>query len=338
MKAFIAGLLALFMAVSTPGLLSGSVQESAPKPEKPLLMPIRYFVYIIQENKTFDHYFGTFPGANGIPEGTKLAYSPGGPPAAEPFHLRTTAIANDLLHNWPAARTAWNEGKMDGFLWAEWPAALVYYWKGQIPEPDPKLVRPGPSSVLTPKSKKKREHETAGTERFERGQAGQAPVGSPPDWVLNTLGYYDWNEIPNYWEYARRYTLCDNFFSSIMGPSEPNHLYAVAAQSGGMVENPSPDLVEEDGVYTFPTMAELLRDSKIPWRFYDPGEDPKSPSLWNPLPGFRSFQRSAGLMKGLVPFAQFYQDLESDHFPQVCWIVPSDANSEHSPYDVSLGM
>ena len=40
-------------------------------------MPLKHFVYIIQENITFDHYFGTFPGVNGIPKGAKFAYQPG---------------------------------------------------------------------------------------------------------------------------------------------------------------------------------------------------------------------------------------------------------------------
>ena len=50
-------------------------------------IPINHIIYIIQENISFDHYFGTYPGADGIPADLKLAYRPGGKPEVAPFHL-----------------------------------------------------------------------------------------------------------------------------------------------------------------------------------------------------------------------------------------------------------
>src|SRR5271166_914476 len=99
-------------------------------------IPIKHFIYIIQENITYDHYFGTYPGGDGIPPGTKLAYLPGGPPEVAPFHLHATSIPHDLNHSWQAAHVAYDGDKMDGFLWAEWPAALRFYWKGKLPDID----------------------------------------------------------------------------------------------------------------------------------------------------------------------------------------------------------
>ena len=80
-------------------------------------IPLNHFIYIIQENITFDHYFGTFPGADGIPADVKLAYRPGEPPTLAPFHLHQTSIPRDLNHSWQAAHVAADGGKMDGFLW-----------------------------------------------------------------------------------------------------------------------------------------------------------------------------------------------------------------------------
>jgi hypothetical protein len=117
-----------------------------PGPSSPAI-PINHFIYIIQENRTFDNYFGTFPGANGIPPGTQLPYRPGGPPEVAPFHLHTFTIPQDLSHSRQAAKTAYDNGKMDGFLWAEWPRALQYYWKGVVPQPDPELVHPKPAGA-----------------------------------------------------------------------------------------------------------------------------------------------------------------------------------------------
>ncbi len=55
-------------------------------------IPVKHFIYIIQENITFDHYFGTFPGADGIPKGVKLSYKPDGERIYAPFHLNKTWI------------------------------------------------------------------------------------------------------------------------------------------------------------------------------------------------------------------------------------------------------
>jgi phospholipase C len=329
---FIAGpVVGLVMLLMTAGVAHSEPVKTA--------MPINHFIYIIQENRTFDNYFGTYPGANGIPPGTQLPYRPGGSPEVAPFHLHAFTIPHDLSHSWQAAKTAYNNGKMDGFLWAEWPQALRYYWKGETPQPDPGLIHPKPVNLS--KQQKRRKAAQSLEERggqYAVGAKKTLPDGPPPGWVLNTLSYYDYNEIPNYWEYARRFVLCDNFFSSLMGPSEPNHLYTVAAQSGGLVNNPPPGIAREEGVYTFPTMAELLQASKVSWKYYDEKPNPKAHSLWNPLPGFKSFQDNPRLMDHLVALSTFFDDLKSDNFPQVAWIVPTGPDSEHPPHDVQRGM
>ena len=62
-------------------------------------LPIKNFIYIIQENHSFDNYFGTFPGANGIPPGTKLPSYPGGP-AKIPVFRQTNPVTRDISHSW----------------------------------------------------------------------------------------------------------------------------------------------------------------------------------------------------------------------------------------------
>jgi phospholipase C len=156
--------------------------------------------------------------------------------------------------------------------------------------------------------------------------------------VLNTVSYIDWHEIPNYWEYARRFTLCDRFFSSLAGPSEPNHLYTIAAQSGGLVNNPGRGVAGEDGVFTFPTMAELLQGSGRSWKYYDEKADPHKHTLWNPMPGFKNISNDPKLMAHLVNLSEFYQDLKSNRLPEVSWIVPTYMDSEHPPADSARGM
>ena len=288
----------------------------------------------------------------------KFAYRPGGPPEVAPFHLTQTHIPHDLNHSWQAAHVSADGGKMDGFLWGEWPQALAYYWKGALPQPDPEDIMPvsgalvqaggrvGGGQRVRPRQRARsaitefdkdsdglldaqelasllatlpppHQDATAVLKQFDQDGNGQLgpleltaffrqqapgsgeneavaagqlptehltapPAGPTPAWVNNTLSYYDWHEIPNYWEYARRFTLCDAFFSSLAGPSEPNHLYTVAAQSGGLVNNPPPNLAGQDGVYTFPTMAELLEKSHITWKYYDEKPNPHKHRLMEP--------------------------------------------------------
>jgi phospholipase C len=182
------------------------------------------------------------------------------------------------------------------------------------------------------------ESEAVGAGQLPTKHLSAPPSEPTPAWVNNTLSYYDWHEIPNYWDYARRFTLCDNFFSSLAGPSEPNQLYTVAAQSGGLVNNPPRNIAGQDGVYTFPTMAELLEKSGVTWKYYDEKPNPRKHTLWNPMPGFKSFQNSPELMSHLVGLSQFYQDAKSGQLPQVCWIVPTAMDSEHPPADSARGM
>jgi phospholipase C len=323
----------LRLALLLTGLLFIGMEGSSA--ENTAQIPINHIIYIIQENITFDHYFGTYPGADGIPANLKLAFRPGGIPKLGPFHLAKTAIPHDLNHSWQAAQTAYDGGKMDGFLWAEWPEALHYYWQGEVPQIDTAEIEPVPGLA------------DKGGPEFNRNIVnGQlvgkrpfsAPRGQPPGWVLNTLSYYDYHEIANYWEYARRYTLCDRFFSSLTGPSEPNHLYTVAAQSGGLVNNPGPNIARKEAVYNFKTAAELLQSNGVTWKYYDEKPNPRQHSLWNPLPGFKNFTPNGALMKNVVPLAEFFADIKNGQLPSVCWIVPNGPDSEHPPQDSARGM
>jgi phospholipase C len=274
------------------------------------VVPINHFVYIIQENITFDHYFGTYPGANGIPPSTKLAWLPTGTPHVAPFHLHSPSIAVDLYHTWQACRLAMHGGKMDGFLWAESPS---YFWHGNVPNFDADLIHPIVSADAL------------------------GPAPAPQPWMKNTLSYYDYHEIPNYWEYARRFTLCDGFFSSLAGPSEPNHLYALAAQSGGMANNGYLGVDSTPGVYNFATMIDLLSASKISWKYYTE-QPPQTHTLWNPLPGFVNVQQNPALQANMVSTTELFTDLHDGNFPQVSWVIPTYGDSEHPPYSSVQGM
>lgn len=264
---------------------------------------IRHVIWISQENHSFDNYFGTYPGADGIPPGVCLPFRPGGRRCVKPFHLKRLKIPCDLDHEWLIAHAAYDDGRMDGFVWAE---------------------------------------------------------GSP-----YTMGYYDERDIPNYWAYARHFTLAEHFFSSLMGPSGPNHVYMVAAQSGGLVNNIftlhdlKRALDDPDG-FTFLSMVSLLQNARITWKYYvqtkptspqvwegsGPGgavtrtthQSPTKYFLWNPLPGFKAIRDNPSLMAHLVSEEQFYKDLKTGTLPQVSWLIPTAVDSEHPPANIQRGM
>ena len=174
------------------------------------------------------------------------------------------------------------------------------------------------------------------------------------------MGYYDERDIPNYWEYARNYTLCDRFFSSEMTGSSPNHVFTVAAQSGeinniGSLKQVENQLDDDDG-FNFASIVRRFRNTGITWKYYvetqplPPGDkgnaglahlaypDPKELTLWNPLPGFKGIRDNPADMARLVPLQQYFTDLKTGSLPQVSWIIPDFQDSEHPPEPLDQGM
>jgi phospholipase C len=327
-------------------------------------IPIEHFIFIIQENHSFDNYFGTYPGANGIPPGTALPDYPGGPLVNKPFLLKKTHVPRDLPHAWIAYRVAWHNGAMDGFLWAEYRQASKYYGQG-IPEPTPnpalvRIVRKKKSQPHSPLQMTSSDGEILSPHGFvddedddapwvaaaneQLAESDPAPSGTPdprkrPSWVIYTLSYMDASIIPNYWTYAANYTLCDEFFSSVTSASLSNHLYNVAGQSGGLVRDyrvGRANLL----YFQFPSVIELLGNAGVSWKYYS-GKNPKVEGVWNPLPGFRKYSEQLGatnLDSHLGSTADFYRNIRENTLPQVCWITPPKEASEHPPYDVQTGM
>jgi phospholipase C len=126
-------------------LLIGSGQfsqvQAAPVVQgMPPQTPIKHLVVLMQENHTFDNYFGTYPGANGLPAGTKMPVNPNDPNSGyvEPWHIGTYATT-DLSHSAATFRDQYNGGKMDGFISAliqrnqDGRLAMGYYDERDIP-------------------------------------------------------------------------------------------------------------------------------------------------------------------------------------------------------------
>ncbi len=96
-------------------------QDDEPTAEPPTNTPIKHFLFLMQENHSFDNYFGTYPGANGIPEGTCMPYDPNDESlgCVEPFRLGENDVEmDDPDHSEETHAVQYNDGLMNGFVYA----------------------------------------------------------------------------------------------------------------------------------------------------------------------------------------------------------------------------
>jgi phospholipase C len=112
--------LAALVAATTLGSLSIAAPAAVSAADPPGTTPIQHVVVLMQENHTFDNYFGTYPGANGPPEGTCVLTDPSNPASqcVAPYHLDSTRTV-DLHHGSSIGQQAFDGGKMDGFIFAQ---------------------------------------------------------------------------------------------------------------------------------------------------------------------------------------------------------------------------
>ena len=291
---------------------------------------IRHVVIIMQENRSFDSYFGTFPGADGIPG---LAGNPGRVPCSfdprtrlciRPYHDTSDRNAGGP-HDTAAAIRDTDGNRMDGFEASARTGRVLACTRG--------VDAPGCS--LTP---------------------------DKPD----VMGYHDWHEIPNYWDYARNFVLLDHMFEAENAWSLPAHLSLVSGWSARCSKRGDPMSCRsalrvpfgaggggKPADYPWTDLTWLLHRDHVSWRYYvGKGSEPDcadsqmfcapvpqsstTPGIWNPLPRFDDVVADHQL-GDIQPLHAFYRAARKGVLPAVAWIVPSQAVSEHPPALVSAG-
>jgi len=96
-------------------------------------IPIDHFVLLMQENRSFDHYFGTMPGVEGFPDSYSNPDAAGMP--VKPYHTSQVCI-EDVAHSWNASHLQYNDGQNDGFVLTNDPngeRALGYFNGSDLP-------------------------------------------------------------------------------------------------------------------------------------------------------------------------------------------------------------
>lgn len=171
---------------------------------------------------------------------------------------------------------------------------------------------------------------------------------------------YHASDIPAYWKLARYFTLDDHFFSTINGPSFPNHLVFIAGTSDNTVDNPRGQTQHAWGCDSGPyavvpaenpvsgrhylvkpclnmkTMADTFQSHGVSWKYYAPGKF-KSGYIWSSFDAIRHIRYSHLWKTNVVPPGDLFTDLRAGRLPQVSWIVPDQLHSEHPPASMCVG-
>jgi phospholipase C len=314
--------------------IAGSFVLTAPAgtqqqpPQAPVgIHKIRHVIVIMQENRSFDHYFGTYPGADGFPRTADGDFAVCVPDPVRDICQRPYHDTSDLNaggpHGEANATADIAGGKMDGFIaQAEFGRRV-----GCIRNPNDPLC----------------------------SRRAQNP---------DVMGYHDGQDIPNYWAYARNFVLQDHMFEPNASWSLPAHLFMVSEWSArcsragdpmscvGALQNPvNPDTGRAD--YAWTDLTYLLHKDHVSWRYYVfTGTEPdceddqmicesvrqgaKTPGIWNPLPYFDTVRQDAQL-SNITTLSDYFKAAKSGNLPAVSWIDPTGSVSEHPPGLVSAG-
>src|SRR3990172_3424214 len=178
-------------------------------------------------------------------------------------------------------------------------------------------------------------------------------------------------DVPNYFTWAERYVLNDNFFASGLGPSFPNHLYTIAAQSGGAYANPRQDFqamianaqegrikswgcdiaqpayvdvfgpegesIQLQPCFDFATEGDLLRDAGIPWAYYAATNNQLG-YIWSAYAAIGRYRNDQALWDRYIrPVDDIVRDARRGRLPPVTWVTPRFALSEHPDYNFCYG-
>jgi phospholipase C len=287
--------------------------------------PIEHVVFIVKENRTFNNYFATYPGAVGATGGGTIRCTQDGCHDGPVVRLTKgpDIYPHDLTHCFRCGLTAINGGKMNGFN----------RMNGPVP----------PSQIA----------DLYGAD-------------------LSGYSYLDRDGVPNYWAYADRFVLADHFFTPMYGPTLPEHLYAVAAQSNLIVDNKSTTdhegnycddptegatrfvphqarqhedrimrlerTITENGsnvydiadfwgsirlCFDIPVLPDQLEQEGISWKYY------ASENAWmNVLQMIRHVRYGPMWRHVLEPW-NFVKDVKQGEMPAVSWVIPPESYNEH---------
>ncbi len=282
-----------------PDVVTGSIKD------------VQHIVIMMQENRGFDHYFGTLRGVRGfgdrfpvpLASGKPVWFQSNGEREIAPFHMDparfNALLAPSTPHGFADSQAAWNQGKFG-------------YW---------------------PKYKND-----------------------------NSMGYYRREDIPFQFALAEAFTLCDAYHCSITTGTDPNRITFFSGSNFNpelgrqginctdadsepdnlrcWIANPDvdkwpvPGYSYQGSAFEWPTLPELLQQAGVSWRIFQDPNDNWTGAMHGGL-AFASFRNanpgSALYENGMSHWSldDFAAQVQDGSLPQVSWILPSRAFSEH---------
>ncbi|HEY2803498.1 MAG TPA: alkaline phosphatase family protein [Actinomycetota bacterium] len=306
-----------------PAPLPAGLSSSAP----PGLAKLDHLIFVVQENRSFDHYFGTFPGADGIPmkngKPTVCAPDPVLHKCLPPYHDRY--FVNDGGgHSHPKSVIDVNGGKMNGYI---------------------RAVVDGPNPC--------------GDAPFSK----QCTRLTGPEGQPSAMSWHDAREIPNYWAYAEHFVLQDHLFAPADSWTLPSHLFLVSAWSATCADVTDPMSCRSDldlngviqqqrkgpqqPIYAWTDITWLLHRAGVSWAYYvgngtcvDDCAHHAAPRATvpaqDPLPGFVTVHEDQQL-GNVREHPEYFKATAAGTLPSVTWVMPGRGYSEHPPGSIKRG-
>ena len=265
---------------------------------------VEHIVFMMQENQSFDHYFGTLRGVRGYgdpravtlatgksvwhqpdptnPDGFVLPFHPGAPNLGLQF-------LEDLAHDWTTTHAAWNDGRYDQWV---------------------------------------------------------------PNKGATTMAHLTRSDIPYHYALADAFTVCDAYYCSLLGPTDPNRYHMWTGWVGNDGTGGGPVIDNSEAGYGWSTYPEVLEKAGISWKIYqDVGDGLDAVHFWgftddayvgnygdNSLLYFFQYQNApdgsplaqkgrtgTNILKNGSLFETFRKDVLANRLPQVSWMVAPEA-------------
>jgi phospholipase C len=296
------------------------------------LQNIQHLIFIVQENRSFDEFFGTYPGADGIPTNPPCQMDMWYPSNCDtPFPNHQASNQGGPYFNAYQMQDI-DGGAMDGFVLSrEQELGSKCAPKNGRP-PDPNTV--------------------VGVEQDDEG------VKVPKKCLIDVMGYHDGTDLPNYWAYAQNYVLFDHFYESVESWSLPSHLAMVSGWAAECKKLNPPQVNTcksqigdktwtpgKPQPYLWTDITYLLYQNGITWSDYldnglgkPIGGNTQVQGIWAPLGGFETVNQD-GQYQNAVGYqvTDFMNQAAAGTLPQVSWVLPAYPDSDHPQASVAQG-
>jgi phospholipase C len=288
----------------------------------------------MQENRSFDEYFGLYPGADGLPrqngQFTVCVPDPANGGCIRPYHDPTDKNGGGP-HGSSNATADINGGKMDGFI-----GQADKGKKGCVESVDPNCTNSLKTDVMGYKDARDIPNYWSYAENFVLQDRMFQPNAS--------------------WSFPEHLYLVSEWSAKCSQTNDPMSC-ASTIDSPGNAIGASAGKINGDNQgprnFAWTSLPYLLYENKISWKYYVaegttpdcengaatcPAKDQRvgTPDIWNPLPGF-SDVRADGQVSNVQTIDHFYADAKAGNLPTVSWVTPNGAVSEHPPGLVSVG-